>query len=231
MSRCIVVSLGRVEYRRAWDLQNELRRRVIEGSLPDTLLLVEHPHVYSVGRRGKESDILIPPEQLRELGAEVHFVDRGGLVTYHGPGQLVAYPIFDVKAWGGPMSFVSMLADVMTATLAEYGIAAYCEGRPTGVWAGDAKIAAIGLKISRGVNTHGLALNVNPDLSYFDHIVPCGMPDADVTSMAREGVSADVGQVLPVLADQFGKVFKCALDWSTLEEVEQAARSAEPARA
>ena len=232
MRRCLAVSLGRVDYRQALELQNELRDQVVEGSLPNVLLLLEHPHVYTLGRRAKLTDILAGPEELSRLGAEVHQIDRGGEVTYHGPGQLVAYTIFDVRAWGGPLNFVSLLVDCMSDTLAEYGLDGGCFGRPTGVWVGDAKIGAIGLRISRGVATHGIALNVDPDLSFFDRIVPCGMPGVDVTSMAREGVDAGVEQVAPVLAKHFDRVFSSAIEWATLQDVRQGADTADeiPAR-
>ena len=218
--------LGRVDYQRAWELQNELRGRVVDGSLPNVLMLLEHPHVYTLGRRARHSDVLAGPEELSKLGVEVHQIDRGGEATYHGPGQLVAYTIFDVRAWGGPLNFVSLLVDCLSATLAEYGIDGGCFGRPTGVWVGDAKIGAIGLRISRGVATHGMALNVDPDLSYFDRIVPCGMPGVDVTSMAREGVSVGVEQVAPVLAKHLGRACSRVIEWTTLEEVRKPALTA-----
>ena len=226
MKRCTVVSLGRMDYLAAWDLQRELHRHVVQGSLPDLLLLLEHPHVYTAGRRGRDSDILISPERLSGLGAEVHYVDRGGEVTYHGPGQLVGYAIFDVRACGGPLRFVRALEAAVIATLAEFGIAADREDRPTGVWVADAKIAAIGLKISRGFSTHGFALNVDPDLSYFDHIVPCGIPGSRVTSLAREGAAGvGVQQVVPVLAEQFGKALHRRTEWADLEDLRRVMRS------
>ena len=151
----------------------------------------------------------------------MHHVDRGGEVTYHGPGQLVGYPIVDLRAWGGgPLQYVRALEEVMVATLAEFGIAAGCDQRPTGVWVGDAKIGAIGVKISRGVSFHGFSLNVDPDLSYFDHIVPCGMPGVAVTSMSALGAShATVSSVIPVLARHFGRVIGWQVRWSSLEEL------------
>lgn len=193
----------------SWDMQLRLHKEVSEGRRPDTLLLVEHPHVYTLGRRGLESDILIDAEALENLGIEVHHTDRGGEVTYHGPGQLVGYPILNLRRWGGgPLKYVRALERVLIETLAEFGVLAESEGHPTGVWVGDRKIAAIGVKVSRRVTTHGFALNVCPDLPFFDHIVPCGMPDAGVTSLSLEvGKTVPVGEVIPIAVEKFGAVF------------------------
>ena len=186
MDRCAAVSLGVIDYQEAYSLQTELHSRVASGDQDDTLLLAEHPHIYTLGRRGRESDILASSDRLTELGVEVHHIDRGGEVTYHGPGQLVGYPIVDIRRWGGgPLTYVRALEQVLSATLADFGIGTEKADRPTGVWAGDAKVAAIGVKVGRGTTTHGFALNVGTDLSYFDHIVPCGIPDAQVTSMEK----------------------------------------------
>lgn len=208
-----------MEYLAAWELQRRLALRVADGELPGVLLLVGHPHVYTLGRRGKMTDILIGPERLREMGIEVHETDRGGEVTYHGPGQLVGYPIVDIRPSGGPLAFVHGLEAAIVATLAEFGIPAERGARPTGVWAGDAKIAAIGLRVSRGVSMHGFALNVAPDLSYFDHIVPCGMPEGKVTSMAREAGIADVSLVEPILLRHLSKTFGWQVEWASLESI------------
>ena len=207
--RCVAVSLGTVGYADALELQRRLHRQVADGALPDLLLLLEHPHVYTLGRRGRDEDLLGTEEKRLALGVEVHRTDRGGEVTYHGPGQLVGYPIVDLRRWGGgPLAYVRALEAALVATLGEFGLSAQSGEKPTGVWVGDAKIAAIGVKISRGVTMHGFALNVAPDLSYFDGIVPCGMPDAQVTSMAalltRE---ITVEQVVPVLTERFGERF------------------------
>lgn len=210
--------LGRVPYMEAWDIQLRLHKEVAEGVRPDTLLLVEHPHVYTLGRRGQESDILIDTAELAGLGVEVHHTDRGGEVTYHGPGQLVGYPILNLRRWGGgPLKYVRALERVLIETLAEFGVRAESEGHPTGVWVGDRKIAAIGVKVSRRVTTHGFALNVCPDLSYFDHIIPCGMPDAGVTSLSIEvGRTVTVSEVVPVLVERFGSAFGLRMERSAL---------------
>jgi lipoate-protein ligase B len=225
---CVVISQGLVEYSASWEQQKKLHREVAGGRLPNLLLLLEHAHVYTLGRRGVASDILANPEELLELGVQVHHIDRGGEVTYHGPGQLVGYPIVNLRAWGGgPLAYVRTLERSLISTLAEFGIRGESDDRPTGVWVGDAKITAIGVKVSRGVTMHGFALNVNPDLSYFDHIVPCGMPDAPVTSMAAELGAAELGspievrQVIPVLDRHFGEAFGWETESRTLDELGQ----------
>jgi lipoate-protein ligase B len=191
--------------------------------MPSTLLLLEHPHVYTLGRRGSDVDILIGPETRAELGVEVEHVDRGGEVTYHGPGQLVGYPIINLKEWGGgPLKYVRALESMLIATLAELGIVAESEDRPTGVWIGNAKIAAIGVRVSRGVTTHGFALNVDPDLSYFDHIVPCGDPEAQVTSVADQGqADVDVASVVSIVARQLGASLGRTVEWHEAEKLHE----------
>lgn len=195
-------------YKDAWDLQLHVHSEVAEGNSPDTLLLLEHPHTFTLGRRGNTDDILIDHAELDRLGIEVHHTDRGGEVTYHGPGQLVGYPIIDIKRWGGgPLKYVRALERVIADTLEQFGISGASEGQPTGVWVDDRKIAAIGVKVGRRVTTHGFALNVSTDLGFFEHIVPCGMPLAPVTSIVQErGDAVCVDDVSSVLERQFGRV-------------------------
>ena len=209
MNTCLAISLGALDYQPAHDLQRRLHAQVVAGDLPDLLLLLEHPHVYTLGRRGKQSDILASSDTLRRLNAETHITDRGGETTYHGPGQLVGYPIVNLRRWGGGVrDYVETLERTLIGALNEYGIAAHSEGKPTGVWVDDAKIAAIGVRVSRHTTMHGFALNVSPDLSYFDHIIPCGMPGARVTSMSRElGRNVAVSDVLPTLVQAFAREF------------------------
>jgi lipoate-protein ligase B len=204
-----VIDLGLLPFLEAWELQLRLHDGVAEGHRPDTLLLLEHPHTYTLGRRGHYEDILIEQSEIERLGIEVHHTDRGGEVTYHGPGQLVGYSIIDLRRWGGgPLKYVSSLERVISESLAEFGIEGTSEGHPTGVWVEDRKVAAIGVKVGRRVTTHGFALNVSTDLSYFKNIVPCGMPMARVTSLSRElGTMVPAGEVLPVIVEKFVKVF------------------------
>ena len=219
----IVSHLGRMNYTSALALQRRVHALVAVDEMPSTLLLLEHLHVYTLGRRGSDADILIGPERRVELGVEVAHVDRGGEVTYHGPGQLVGYPIINLKEWGGgPLKYVRALESMLIATLAELGIVAESEDRPTGVWIGNAKIAAIGVRVSRGVTTHGFALNVDPDLSYFDHIVPCGDPKAQVTSVADQGqAEVDLASVVPIVARQFGASLGRTVEWHEAEELQE----------
>ena len=222
MSTCLAIPLGLLDYQAAYDLQRRLHAQVVAGELPDLLLLLEHPHVYTLGRRGQQSHILAPDDMLTQLGVETHFTDRGGETTYHGPGQLVGYPIVNLRRWGGGVrKYVETLEQVLIGTLSEFGIAAHSEGKPTGVWVEDAKIAAIGVRVSRSVTMHGFALNVCPDLSFFDHIVPCGMPGARVTSMAQElGQEIAVSDVIPAISQAFGCNFGIDIEWSSVDALD-----------
>ena len=217
MPNCLIADLGLIDYSSAVALQRDFHQRVANGELPALLLLLQHPHVYTLGRRGAETDILASPDALRELDAVVHHTDRGGEVTYHGPGQLVGYPILDLRAAGlGPLNYVRALEGIIISTLAELGIHATSEDKPTGVWVNDAKIAAIGVRVSRGVTMHGFALNVNPDLTYFNHIVPCGMPGASVTSIAQQEVALDVSGVIDIFSKRFADILGYSLIHTTL---------------
>ena len=205
---CRAVWLGDMEYQEAYDLQLSLLEKVHSGQEPNTLLMLEHPHVYTKGRLSKESDVLLPEADLAAQGISVLETDRGGQVTYHGPGQLVVYPIVNLKDWGGPVKYVRALEQVVIATLAEMGITANCESGNTGVWTNQGKIAAIGVKISRGIAFHGLSLNVNTGLAYYQNIIPCGIADRPVTSMASIlGSQVDMGLVRYGLVYQFGREF------------------------
>ncbi len=196
MPVCEVWRLGRVAYGEALALQNRLVEERGRGGV-DQLLLVEHPHTYTLGSSGHDDYVLLSPEELTRRGIEVRRVDRGGDVTYHGPGQLVGYPILQLGhslAAQGTLranfvGYVRKLEQVIIALLADYGVAAKPIKGLTGVWvntpAGEAKIAAIGVKINvKAVTKHGFALNLNTDLSYFDGIIPCGIRDKGVTSLA-----------------------------------------------
>ena len=193
---CQVISLGTVEYRRAWELQTDLVSAVHDGNQPNTLLLLEHPHVYTRGRLARPDHIPMSTYELASQGISVVETDRGGQVTYHGPGQLVAYPIVNLRDWGGPLKYVRTLEQVIINTLADFGVGSSTEPGLTGVWVDYCKIAAIGVKISRGISHHGFAINVNPDLAKFAQIVPCGITDRSVTSMAQQ-----LGQRTPEMAD------------------------------
>ena len=220
---CRYCWLGTVEYLRARQLQDELVNLVHDGLSPDTLLLLEHPHVYTRGRLSRDEHLLTPDSDLAALGVPVHETDRGGQVTYHGPGQLIGYPIINLRRLGiGPLQYVRTLEQVIVDTVAEFDIPAHTEPGLTGVWTSGGKIAAIGVKISRGVAFHGFALNVDPDLSYYRHIVPCGITDRPVTSMAaRLDAPADRAAVRNTLAHRFGAAMGLETTEESLESVRQ----------
>ncbi len=219
-SRIALLRPGLIAYQDALALQHRLADEVRAGG-SETLILLEHPPTYTLGVRGKEAHLLLSLEAFGARGAEVVRTDRGGDVTFHGPGQLVGYPIMHVRERGmGPATYVRAIEQVLIDALASFGIdAGRSDGRP-GVWAGGAKIGAIGVRVSRGVTTHGFALNVNTDLSWFSHIVPCGIADAGVTSMARVmGAAVAMGAVGDAIVAAFARTFDVeAGDWRDRSE-------------
>lgn len=203
---CQAAHLGTLEYQQAWDFQLLLAQEIRDSVRPNTLLMLEHPPIFTKGRLSKTEHVLLGPEALRDKGISIIETDRGGQVTFHGPGQLVAYPVVDLREWGGPVKYVRTLERIIIGTLADFGVTAGLVKGLTGVWVDDAKIAAIGVKISRGVAYHGLSINVNTDLSYYDHIIPCGIEDRPVTSLSNLlGNSVEMEQVRYSLAYHFGQ--------------------------
>jgi lipoyl(octanoyl) transferase len=178
--------LGRVPYKEAWALQNRLADARRAGQAPDTLILLEHPHTYTIGRSGSREHVYLSEDELAARAITCLDVDRGGDVTYHGPGQLVGYPIVGLGPRPDVGWYLRSLEACLIDVLADFGIQAGRLEGYTGVWIADRKIAAIGVKVSQGVTTHGFALNVTTDLSLFTHILPCGIADKGVTSMAVE---------------------------------------------
>lgn len=186
MRTLLAAWLGRVAYRPAFELQQIVAQLRAEKKLPDTLLLLEHEHVYTLGRRAPEEEILLDPDSLAARGIAVEHTDRGGRVTYHGPGQLVGYPIISLGGTGDLVGYVRALERAMIAVATDAGVEAGTVEGITGVWVGDRKLGAIGIHVSRGITTHGFAINVNTDLSMFNGIVPCGFVDRGVTSLAEQ---------------------------------------------
>ena len=189
--------LGLVDYQSAWELQREIQRDVIEGISQNTLLLLEHPSVYTAGRRTEDHE---RPND----GTKVIDVDRGGKITWHGEGQLVGYPIIKLRNRNDVVGFVREIETALIESLSELGIKSerYCER--SGVWLrdanGDRKIAAIGIRVAKGVTMHGFAINVNPDMSAFDRILPCGFSDTGVTSLSQElNREITIQEILPVV--------------------------------
>jgi lipoyl(octanoyl) transferase len=211
MRKCCLRELGRTDYGQALELQRQLAAERQQGLIPDQFLLLEHPHVITMGRNGKAGNVLASAEVLSRAGVAFYPTDRGGDVTYHGPGQLVGYPIIDLREWHRDVgAYVRAVEQTIIDTLADYGISAGRIPKLTGVWVDDSKIAAIGVHISRWVTSHGFALNVSTDLSYFQYIVPCGLTKP-VTSMAALGVVASLHEVGQTLAAHFGRVFDCEM--------------------
>ena len=201
MQICHVHQLGRVPYQQAWDLQNQLAAQVATGELPATLLLLEHPHTITFGRSGKAANLLWSEAMLKQRGVEVFWVDRGGDVTYHGPGQLVGYPLMQLNTSdlltatqtdSGTLprvdyiAYLRQLEEVLILAVHKFGISAGRLQKLTGVWVEQAKIAAIGVKVdAHGITRHGFALNVAPDMSYWESIIGCGLQGYSPTSMAE----------------------------------------------
>jgi lipoyl(octanoyl) transferase len=205
---CELRQPGELDYARALAWQQQLVTQRQRGLIPDQFLLLEHPHTITLGRNGHRENLLASDEALRSGGIAFYPTDRGGDITYHGPGQMVGYPIMDLRAWKRDVvAYVRALEQVLIDTLADFGIRAARIARLTGVWVEDRKIAAIGVHISRWVTSHGFALNVTTDLRYFQYIVPCGL-NKPVTSMAQLGCAAPREDIIGRLAAHFGRIFE-----------------------
>lgn len=214
-----VLYLGRVDYSTALDLQQTLVHLVKESRVGHTLLLLEHPPVITLGRNASAQNVVASRDFLASKGIELIETDRGGDVTFHGPGQLVGYPIFDLRGFTpklGAVDFVRKVEEVLMRTCGDLGVVTQRVPGLTGVWTEEqAKIAAIGIHISRGVTSHGFALNVNTNLDYFKLIVPCGISDKPVTSLERElaGKAPALEQVAEMVSNNFGRVFEAQSLW------------------
>lgn len=217
MRRCELRDLGRIEYGDAFERQRELVERRKRGEIPDQFLIVEHPHTLTLGRNGKMEHLLAEDSLLKREGVSFYPTDRGGDITYHGPGQIVGYPIVDLREWKRDVgAYVRGLEETIIGAVGEFGIEAGRIQGLTGVWVNGAKLAAIGVHISRWVTSHGFALNVDTDLRYFGYIVPCGL-SRPVTSMARLGATASRKKVTDALARHFGRVFDCEIVSAEME--------------
>ena len=229
MNRVRFKDLGSIKYREAWTLQEEIFNRVLSEKQPgaaarddttsQTLIFCEHPHVYTLGKNGKANNLLVNGKLLEKIGAEYYEIDRGGDITYHGPGQLVGYPIFDLESMKiGVKEYISLLEDAIIYLLKDYGIESGRMEGATGVWLDPVdkknarKICAIGVRISRYVTMHGFALNINTNLDYFKYINPCGFDDKDVTSLQREtGREINMASVKEQLRNRLSELF--SLSW------------------
>ena len=239
-----LLQLGRVGYSEGLYLQRQLVEARHEGRIGNTLVLLEHPPVLTLGRNASRANILASDEFLAYRGVEIHEINRGGDVTYHGPGQLVGYPIFDLRSFNprlGAVEFVRLMEEALIRTCGDFGVLTSRVAGRTGVWTvpggssreskiGEKKIAAIGVHIARGITSHGFALNVNPDLRDFELIVPCGITDREVTSLEREADPPPaMGAVRNSVARHFGHVFRQQVLW--LESVTDLIAPAEKAAA
>jgi lipoate-protein ligase B len=207
--RFVIWRLGVVEYGAAYQLQKKIHEQRVAGDIGDTLLLLEHPPAITVGKAGSIENILVPRETLNQMGISLYFVDRGGDVTYHGPGQLVGYPILDLSSRGGDLKrYVRDLEEVLIRTLEDFSIKAGRDPQHVGVWIGQKKIASIGLSIRQWVTMHGFALNVCNNLEHFSLIHPCGFKDRKTTSMQEVlGFQPSIEEVTERLLFLFSEVF------------------------
>ena len=209
-----VLDLGRVPYEKAWKYQKELVENRRRGEIGDSLVLVEHPPVLTLGRSWKRQNILADTPALTEKGVEVYEVERGGDVTYHGPGQVVGYPIVNLADRGRDLHrYLRDLEEVIIRVVGSYGLGAGRKAGITGVWVGEEKVCAFGVAVRSWVTYHGFALNVNTDLSFFNLIHPCGIQDMGVTSLAKlQGHWVDPEEVKARIAEAFAQVFGYSLE-------------------
>jgi len=216
-----ILDLGRMGYRKAWDLQKAIHQKRVDDKIPDTLILVEHDPVVTMGKSGKEKNLLIPLQMLKDKGVDFFNIERGGDVTYHGPGQLVGYPIFNIrKGLAGIKPFISRIEDAIVLTLKDFGIPAQKKEKLIGVWTETGKICSIGVAVQRWVSFHGFALNVNTDLNFFNFIVPCGLAGVNMTSM-KEILKKETGleEVKNGIQKRFGVIFGKDIETTCLNAI------------
>jgi lipoyl(octanoyl) transferase len=209
MKELLYSDLGTIDYKEAWDLQKDIFERRYKKEIPDVLFLLEHPHTYTLGRITDKAHLISSQEYLDQNHISVYEIDRGGDITYHGPGQIVGYPIIDLNLWQmDTHKYLRGLEEVIIVTLAEYGISAIRDPEHTGVWIGNRKIAAIGIKVSRWITMHGFAFNINSDLSLFNGIIPCGIHHKEVTSLSKElNYNVDLHEMKNKLLNNFSHFF------------------------
>ena len=212
---CLVYDLGLVDYHKGLLLQERLLDSRKSGAIPDVLLLFQHPSVFTMGRSGIVENIIVPEETLVKEGIPVFHTNRGGDITYHGPGQLVAYPILNLREDGLTVhQYVWDLEEIVIRTLADFGIGGQRVSGRRGVWVGRQKICALGLRISREVSMHGFALNVNTNLKYFTYIIPCGITGVSITSVSKLlGHEVEIGEIQENLLRHFSQVFRLTLEY------------------
>jgi lipoate-protein ligase B len=219
--RGYILNLGLMDYGKAWDLQHHLWSRRVEGELPDLLLFLEHPHVITLGRRGNRSHLIVSPEVLETMKIPIFHVERGGDITYHGPGQTVAYPILDLKDYGYRLiQYIDQLEEVIIHVLKDFGIEGRRDSLNRGVWVKEEKIASIGVAIKRWVSFHGFSLNYETDLKYFDLIHPCGLEGKKMTTMAKVlGTNISQQRLAERISFHLEEVFKREWEKKDLKEI------------
>lgn len=219
MKSITLIDLGRTDYKECWDLQRGLFDQRAAGDIGDILLLTEHEHVYTIGKNGDDNHLLANTEELTSNHVSVYHNDRGGDITYHGPGQLVGYPILDLKNHYLDLHrYLRDIEEVIIRTLSHFGVAGTRDPDYTGVWVGQNKICAIGVKTSRWITMHGFALNVNTDLTFFGRIIPCGIFEKGVTSLKELiGRDLDIKDVSRTLTAEFASVFSVDVQPGTNE--------------
>ena len=204
-----------VEYSEAYKIQQSLWSQNLDGEAPDTLLMLSHFPTFTIGKSGNIDNLLVTREELQIQGIPVYFTDRGGDITYHGPGQIVAYPIMDIRKRGKDIHrYIYDLQEVIIQTLADFSIEARRDDEHVGVWVGDEKIAAIGVRVRKWITMHGLALNVNPIMEHFSFINPCGITDRGVTSITGIlGHDVPFDDVVEIMVEKFAAVFDVPIEW------------------
>ncbi len=216
-----LLDLGLIDYQKAWELQHRFWARRVNNEIPDLLLILEHPHVITLGRRGDRSHLLVSSEVLEVLKIPLFHVERGGDVTYHGPGQLVVYPILDLKDYGYRLlRYIDLLEEVIIRTLKDFGIEAGGDSSNRGVWVRGEKIASIGVTVKQWVSFHGFSLNYETDLKYFELIHPCGLEGVKMTSIKKilgEKVSRE--RLVERMVSHFKEIFKKRWEIVTIEEI------------
>lgn len=216
-----ILDLDRKDYKETWDLQRAIHENRVNNRVPNTLILVEHNPVITMGKSGQQDNVLFPVHFLREKGVDFYHIERGGDATYHGPGQLVGYPIFNVRdGLAGIKPFISKIEESIIATLVDFDIKAEKREKMIGVWTEKGKICSVGVAVKRWVSFHGFALNVNTDLAYFDLIVPCGLKNVEMTSMQQIlGREISMDEVKKSIIIKFGKVFNQDISKTCSEEI------------
>jgi len=207
---CNVLDTGLKDYMEAYNLQKELLVKRIKNEIPDTLILTEHTPTFTIGRKGGRENLLVNEEVLEKNGIKVYEIDRGGDITYHGPGQIVGYPIMNLSEWNKDIHlYLRSLEEVIIRFLSHFKITAGRINNYTGVWVGDCKIAAIGIGVSKWTTFHGFCININPNKKHFSMITPCGIRDKSVTSLDElTGETTDIEYAKQVLVTEFGNCFK-----------------------